>query len=83
MVDGDTSIDPYGWVEAETQTTTCRCIQKARLYLDEAQKLNEIDGMGGHAFFTLGCAVNALINHADGDHDPAGNIPAPKGFKFL
>jgi hypothetical protein len=25
--------------------------------------------MGGHAFFTLGCAVNALINHVDGKHD--------------
>jgi hypothetical protein len=26
--------------------------------------------MEGHAFFTLGCAVNSLINHADGKHDP-------------
>lgn len=58
------------WAEAETLTKTCQCIQHARYHLSQAQKLNEVEGMQGHAFFTMGCAVNSLINHADGKHDP-------------
>jgi hypothetical protein len=40
-------------------------LELARLYLANAQSLNELEGMGGHAFFTLGCAVNKLIEHAE------------------
>jgi hypothetical protein len=37
-------------------------IKAAREYLEQAQGLNEAE-MQGHAFFTLGCAVNMLIEH--------------------
>jgi hypothetical protein len=58
-----------GWAEQETLTKSCQCIQHARAHLSNAQNLNEI-GMEGHAFFTLGCALNSLVNHVDGRHDP-------------
>lgn len=54
----------------EEGTLPCPCIEHARYHLSRAQKLNEIEGMAGHAFFTLGCAINSLINHIDGKHDP-------------
>lgn len=62
--------DMQDWAERETATKSCRCIQHAREHLSHAQNLNELGGMEGHAFFTLGCALNSLINHVDGRHDP-------------
>jgi hypothetical protein len=58
------------WAEAQTLTKTCLCIKQARIHLSNAQKLNEVDGMNGHAFFILGCAINSVIDHVDGKHDP-------------
>lgn len=58
------------WCESETLTKTCPCVQHARYWLAQAQRLNEVEGMEGHAFFTMGCAVNVLINHVDGKYDP-------------
>jgi hypothetical protein len=58
------------WAEAQTLTKSCRCIQHAREHLSNAQSLNEVEGMEGHAFFVLGCALNSLINHVDGKHNP-------------
>lgn len=40
-------------------------LEVAKHYLAQAQSLNEIEGMQGHAFFTLGCAVNYLIKHGE------------------
>ena len=40
-------------------------LEVARHYLAQAQSLNEIEGMQGHAFFAMGCAVNYLIKIAE------------------
>jgi hypothetical protein len=68
-VTGETTEE---WAERITKTKTCHCVQHAREHLSNAQNLMENygDTMGGHAFFTLGCALNSLINHVDGNHDP-------------
>jgi len=57
------------WAQEVTLTQSCQCVQHARVHLSQAQKLNEVDGMQGHAFFIMGCAVNSLINHIDGKHN--------------
>lgn len=54
----------------------CDCIHWARTYLACAQKLNELEGMDGHAFFTLGAALNMMINHVEGTH---GVAPEDRG----
>jgi hypothetical protein len=58
------------WAERITKTKDCPCIAHAREHLSNAQNLNEVEGMAGQAFFVLGCALNSLINHVDGVHDP-------------
>jgi hypothetical protein len=40
-------------------------VDLARDYLAQAQDLNEVPYMRGHAFFLLGCAVKQLIDEAE------------------